>query len=211
MKGRPIGRGIQPDCWLGKRLPGAGGRPMGRGMTPRWWLGNAPPILFLFLTKRERAVHGPREKNASAGRSAQADSSSAGGRRLDVTSRPVQLKRVSLGESSSPGKARILPAPSPAAAPLAVAGLGVLPGPGTLRCRARVAGCSLRVEQGSFGRSSCQAHGRPRAKRVGRLPERRGSGSGARRGGVSGTSPRLLPDRQPRKRRSETAGVDRAR
>ena len=35
-------------------------------------------------------------------------------------------------------------------------------------------------------RSSCQAHGRPRAKRIGRLPERRGSGSGARRAGYPG-------------------------
>ena len=40
-----------------------------------------PPILFLFLTKRERAVDGPREKIASAGRSARsAYLHAAGGR-----------------------------------------------------------------------------------------------------------------------------------
>ena len=46
---------------------------------PSHWTGNVshddgwafpPPILFLFLTKRERAVDGPREKIASAGRAA---------------------------------------------------------------------------------------------------------------------------------------------
>ena len=36
---------------------------------------NAPPILFLVLPKRERAAPGPREKNATAGRSAQARTS----------------------------------------------------------------------------------------------------------------------------------------
>ena len=46
---------------------------MGRGIDAMMMAcPNAPPILFLFLTKRERAVHGPREKIAAAGRSAQA-------------------------------------------------------------------------------------------------------------------------------------------
>ena len=44
-------------------------RPFGRGEIG---VGrdNAPPILFLVLPKREWAAPGPREKNASAGRSA---------------------------------------------------------------------------------------------------------------------------------------------
>ena len=78
-----MGRGIQPRWRLVPMHPTgvgpetamtmAGGVPWrARGLQLRWQLGNAPPILFLFLTKRERAVHGPREKIATAGRSAQA-------------------------------------------------------------------------------------------------------------------------------------------
>ena len=66
----PSGRERRGDLWS----PGRCGD--GRG--------NAPPILFLFLTKRERAVHGPREKIASAGRSAQARTS---GRRRGMVGR----------------------------------------------------------------------------------------------------------------------------
>ena len=36
---------------------------------------DAPPIFFSVLPKRKRAVHGPKEKNASAGRSAPAQTS----------------------------------------------------------------------------------------------------------------------------------------
>ena len=45
---------------------------------------NPPPIFFLFLTKRKRAVDGPKEKNAAAGRSAQARTS---GRRRGMVGR----------------------------------------------------------------------------------------------------------------------------
>ena len=58
--------------------------------------------------------------------------------------------------------------------------------PGTLRCRAEVYGIFSPSGTKLVRRSSCRAHGRPRAKRFGRLPKRRGSGSGARRAGYPG-------------------------
>ena len=73
--GHPIGRGMHPTGALVKRPRWRSGRcPCGHGgIAAAMAAGaNAPPILFLFLTKRERAVHGPREKIATAGRSAQA-------------------------------------------------------------------------------------------------------------------------------------------
>ena len=45
---------------------GMGGAPAPAEGARRFGVGNAPPILFLVLPKRERAVHGPREKNAFA-------------------------------------------------------------------------------------------------------------------------------------------------
>ena len=44
---------------------------MGRGLSRDGGWCIAPPIFFSILPKRKRAVHGPKEKNAAAGRSAQ--------------------------------------------------------------------------------------------------------------------------------------------
>ena len=70
---------------------------------------NAPPILFLVLPKREWAAPGPREKNASAGRSAR----SAYLRPPARDGWPFRvsdwMKRDTLGETSGPGRARIPP------------------------------------------------------------------------------------------------------
>ena len=48
---------------------------------------NAPPISLLVLPKEKRAVHGPKRKNASAGRSAQAQTSC---RRRGMAGAPLQ-------------------------------------------------------------------------------------------------------------------------
>ena len=74
-----------------------------RGIQPRWQLGNAPPILFLFLTKRERAVHGPREKNATAGRSAQARTLLRRRRKVGFTSRWCGRNEFPLGNPLARG------------------------------------------------------------------------------------------------------------
>ena len=115
--------------------------------------------------------------------------SSAGGRRLDLP--PVGAVKTSCswgnlwpgedpdtacfsfrwrypGIRRAPGNGRIK-----VSAPTDWARDASLPGRG-LRC---IFFCGLRL----FRRSSCQAHGCPRVKRIGRLPECRGSGSGARR------------------------------
>ena len=140
-----------------------------------------PHSLFVLDKKRTGRARSKRKNRCGGSVRAGADSPPPAGEGW-LYRPPVRLKRVSLGETSSPGKARILPASLFAGATLAVAGPGVLlardaslPSRG-LRC---VFFCGLRL----FRRSSCQAYGRPRAKRIGRLPERRGSGSGARRAG----------------------------
>ena len=66
-----------------------------------------PHILFLFLTKRERAVDGPREKSASAGRSAQSASlrpPAGDGWPFRVA---AFIKRASLGDDVCQGKSWI--------------------------------------------------------------------------------------------------------
>ena len=69
----------------------------------RWQLSNAPPILFLFLTKRERAVHGPREKNATAGRFAQAQTLLRRRRKVGFTSRWCGRNEFPLGNPLARG------------------------------------------------------------------------------------------------------------
>ena len=122
----------------------------------------------------------------------------------------VRLKRVTLGETFGPGNFGILPAPLFAGATLAVAGLGGLPGPGTLRCRAGVTVHFLlwTKTRSMFLLPSPWPPESEANRAAPRVPGQRQRGQ---EGGASGTSPRLLPDRQPRKRRSETAGVYRAR
>ena len=82
--------------------------------------GNAPPILFLFLTKRERAAPGPREKNAAAGRSAQSAYLQPPAGEGWPCLAAALMKRDALGESSGPGRVRIPPASLSAGAALAV-------------------------------------------------------------------------------------------
>ena len=67
---------------------GAGGRPIGRGNDSHadGWA-EAPPISLLVLPKEKRAVHGPKRKNASAGRSAPARTSC---RRRGMAGGPLQ-------------------------------------------------------------------------------------------------------------------------
>ena len=55
---RPFGRGVGATCGRPGECQIAGG--------------NAPPIFFSILPKRKRAAPGPKEKNATAGRAAQA-------------------------------------------------------------------------------------------------------------------------------------------
>ena len=110
--------------------------------------GNAPPILFLVLPKRERAAPGPREKNAAAGRSARGaylrPPAGDGWPFLVV----VLIKRVPLGETFGPGRARIPPASLSAGAGLAVG--ESLVGRQTLRCAAGNRRCP-----GSVGADLC--------------------------------------------------------
>ena len=97
-------------------------------------------------------------------------------------------------------------------------------GPGCFAAGPGFTGCSLLVEQDSFdvplAKPMAARERSESAQSVGadasirplpghrRLPGQRQRGQ---KDGVSGTSPSLLLDRQPRKRRIETAGVDRAR
>ena len=94
-------------------------RPFGRGEIG---VGrdNAPPILFLVLPKREWAAPGPREKNASAGRSAQARTSMPPAGNGWPYLAAALMKRDALGESLGPGKSRILLRSLSAGAGLAV-------------------------------------------------------------------------------------------
>ena len=78
---------------------------------------------FLFDLAEKKTGRGRSKRKERCGGSVRAGADSPPPAGEGWTYRPsVRLKREALGESSSPGRARILPAPSPAAATLAVCG-----------------------------------------------------------------------------------------
>ena len=81
---------------------------------------NPPPIFFSILPKRKRAVDGPKEKNASAGRSARSAYLRPPAGEGWPCLAAALMKRDALGESMGPGRARIPRPPLSAGAALAV-------------------------------------------------------------------------------------------